>query len=418
MGLGPPHFYVPQQGSAVALSADGNTALIGGPGSVYDVGATWVFTRTNGVWQQEQVLIGRELGPYQGTSGSKGFNPTFWGNQGSAVALSADGNTALVGGPSDDNSDNTCKGTTWMFIRTNGVWRRGFGLIGGGTELLQVGASVALSSDAKCWFVVAPGNTGVPTVYGHPGADSGIANFYSAATCIALSGDGNTVIFGVPGTAVYVYAYDAGQNVWAQQAVLTEPGSGSFGSSVALSADGNTAVIGDPSSNNNNGAVYLYTRYPGAPPSWTFQQALFDPAGAVGAHQGASVALSADGIGVLWGGPGDSNGTGAAWAFWRGRPRGAMNMQKIVGTGRVGDAQTPIRQGFAVALSADGLTTSANLLARAEARRIAANIAKLTAPVRKWTGNDHPRSQVSCPRSPAGLRRAGLSLAADPQQGA
>jgi hypothetical protein len=49
---------------------------------------------------------------------------------------------------------------------------------------------------------------------------------------------GNTVIFGVPGTAVYVYAY-AGQNVWAQQAALTEPGSAAFGSSVALSADGN-----------------------------------------------------------------------------------------------------------------------------------------------------------------------------------
>ena len=40
--------------------------------------------------------------------------------------------------------------------------------------------------------------------------------------------------------------------------------------------------------------------------------------------------------------------------------------------------------------------------------------------LRKWTGNDAPRalSKVSCPRSPAGLRRAGLSLAADPQQGA
>jgi hypothetical protein len=354
IGVGTPTLYVPRQGSAVALSADGNTALIGGPGSVFDVGATWVFTRTNGVWQQEQVLIGREVGPFQYTSGAKGINPTWWGNQGYAVALSADGNTALVGGPSDNNSDNNFKGTTWMFIRTNGVWRRGFGFLTGDDEnkLLKVGASVALSSDAKRWFVVAPGNTGVLTVYGHPGADDGIANFYSAATCIALSGDGNTVIFGVPGTAVYVYAHVDGQNVWTQQAAL--PGSGSFGSSVALSADGNTALIGDPSYNNNNGTVYVFTR---SNVSWTMAEQLVGP-GAVGAaQQGASVALSADGNTVLIGGPGDSYGApGAAWVLWRGGVRREVNWQKIAGTGGIGDAQTPIRQGSAVALSADGMT--------------------------------------------------------------
>jgi hypothetical protein len=270
------------------------------------------------------------------------------------VALSADGNTALVGGPSDNNSDNNFKGTTWMFIRTNGVWRRGFGFLTGDDEnkLLKVGASVALSSDAKRWFVVAPGNTGVLTVYGHPGADDGIANFYSAATCIALSGDGNTVIFGVPGTAVYVYAHVDGQNVWTQQAAL--PGSGSFGSSVALSADGNTALIGDPSYNNNNGTVYVFTR---SNVSWTMAEQLVGP-GAVGAaQQGASVALSADGNTVLIGGPGDSYGApGAAWVLWRGGVRREVNWQKIAGTGGIGDAQTPIRQGSAVALSADGMT--------------------------------------------------------------
>ena len=39
--------------------------------------------------------------------------------------------------------------------------------------------------------------------------------------------------------------------------------------------------------------------------------------------------------------------------------------------------------------------------------------------LRKWTGNDapNPLTQVSCPRSPARLPLAGLSLAADPLQG-
>ena len=73
------------------------------------------------------------------------------GNQGYAVALSADGNTALVGGPSDNNN----KGNTWMFICTIGVWRREFGFLQRDTydKLLKVGVSVALSSDAKRWFI-------------------------------------------------------------------------------------------------------------------------------------------------------------------------------------------------------------------------------------------------------------------------
>ena len=91
--------------------------------------------------------------------------------------------------------------------------------------------------------------------------------------------------------------------------------------------------------------------------SWTMEDQLVGP-GAVGAaQQGASVALSADGNTVLIGGPGDSYGApGAAWVLWRGGVPREVNWQKIAGTGGIGDAQTPIRQGFAVALSADGRT--------------------------------------------------------------
>jgi hypothetical protein len=48
-----------------ALSGDGNTAMVGGPGdnygnpSVGDIGAVWVFTRSGGVWtQQGSKLVG------------------------------------------------------------------------------------------------------------------------------------------------------------------------------------------------------------------------------------------------------------------------------------------------------------------------------------------------------------------------
>jgi hypothetical protein len=80
------------QGGAVAVSADGNTALIGGPydnspGPLVtpsDIGAAWVFTRSGGVWsQQGSKLVG---------SGAIGQAAKGW-----SVALSADGNTALFG---------------------------------------------------------------------------------------------------------------------------------------------------------------------------------------------------------------------------------------------------------------------------------------------------------------------------------
>jgi hypothetical protein len=72
------------QGSSVALSSDGSTAIVG---AYENAGAASVFTRTGGVWsQQGDTLVGTEA------AGA---------NQGWSVAISADGNTAIVGGPSD-----------------------------------------------------------------------------------------------------------------------------------------------------------------------------------------------------------------------------------------------------------------------------------------------------------------------------
>src|SRR6266853_509251 len=77
-----------EQGYSVALSADGETAIVGGPTDNSQVGAVWVYTRRRGVWtQQGDKLVG---------SGAVG-HPA----QGRSVALSADGNTAIVGGPTD-----------------------------------------------------------------------------------------------------------------------------------------------------------------------------------------------------------------------------------------------------------------------------------------------------------------------------
>ena len=78
-------------GVLVALSADGNTALVGGWNDDGTKGAAWVFTRSGGVWsQQGPKLTGA------GETGGGGF--------GTSVALSADGNTALIGAPGDKSA--------------------------------------------------------------------------------------------------------------------------------------------------------------------------------------------------------------------------------------------------------------------------------------------------------------------------
>ena len=77
------------QGYSVSLSADGNTAIVGGSETMVDAGAAWVWTRSGGVWtQQGSKLVGT------GAVGSAG--------QGISVSLSADGNTAMVGGYADN----------------------------------------------------------------------------------------------------------------------------------------------------------------------------------------------------------------------------------------------------------------------------------------------------------------------------
>jgi hypothetical protein len=93
------------QGDSVALSGDGNTALVGGAINENYVGdegtgGAWVFTQdSSGNWsQQGSKLVG---------SGAPG---AVW--QGQSVAISADGSTALV-----SESDYSGMGGAWVFVK-------------------------------------------------------------------------------------------------------------------------------------------------------------------------------------------------------------------------------------------------------------------------------------------------------------
>ena len=89
-----------EQGYSVSLSADGNTAIVGGDHDNGGAGAAWVYTRSGGVWSQQGAkLVG---------TGAVGA-----AEQGVSVSLSGDGNTAIVGGPGD-NSD---AGAVWVYAK-------------------------------------------------------------------------------------------------------------------------------------------------------------------------------------------------------------------------------------------------------------------------------------------------------------
>src|SRR5262245_15250912 len=94
----------PYQGHSVAISGDGTTALVGGYDDDLHVGATWVYTRGPGGWTQQ----GNKL------TGNDAALPS---RQGVDVALSYDGNTALVGGFVDNNG----AGAAWVYTRSGVV---------------------------------------------------------------------------------------------------------------------------------------------------------------------------------------------------------------------------------------------------------------------------------------------------------
>lgn len=136
--LGSDAFGPGDQGYSVALSADGNTAIVGGP---YDrpCGAAFVYSRSGGIWtQQGPKLVGT------GTV-------TAFVDQGYSVALSADGNIAVVGAPSDNNE----VGATWVYKRSGGAWsQQGKKVIGvGGVGPAYQGSSTAISGDGSTFIV-------------------------------------------------------------------------------------------------------------------------------------------------------------------------------------------------------------------------------------------------------------------------
>jgi hypothetical protein len=307
-----------RQGGAVVLSADGNTALVGGYGDDSSVGAVWVFTRDGSTWSQQ----GSKLVGTGGVGGSL---------QGYSLALSADGNTALVGGYGDDSN----AGAAWVFTRTGTTWsQQGSKLVGtGAVGSARQGTSVALSADGNtamiggsfddssagaAWVFTRSGTTW--TQQGSKLVGSGATGAATQGSAVALSADGDTALVGGSGDDTSVgaaWVFTRSGTTWTQQGSkitsTDSTGASRQGTALALSADGNTALIGGYSDNTNVGAAWIFTR---TSTTWTQQGTKLVGTGATGsARQGFSVSLSADASVAAIGGFGDNTNVGAAWVF-------------------------------------------------------------------------------------------------------
>jgi hypothetical protein len=347
------------QGSGVSLSADGNTAIVGGALDSGRVGAAWVYTRIGGVWsQQGDKLVG---------TGAVGNAAQGW-----YVALSADGNTAIVGGALDNDST----GAAWVFTRTSSVWsQQGTKLVGNGAVgRAWQGWSVSLSDDGNTAIVGGPfdnGEAGAAWVYTRDGGvwsqqgsklvGTGAVGGARQGVSVSLSADGNTAVVGGPvdnGEAGAVWVFTRSENTWTQQGSKLvgndAVGSAWQGQSVALSNDGNTAIVGGLL-DSTNGATWVFTR---SGSTWSQQGTKLVGADTLApgsqGSQGVFVSLSADGNTALIGGciVNYYNALGGAWVFTRSGDSWSQLGHKLVGTGAVGMAA----QGWSVALAGDGNT--------------------------------------------------------------
>ncbi len=323
-------------GYSVALSADGNTALVGARGSAGPIalqvpGAAFVFTRSDGNWSQQAVLTAtaRAVGDFFGIS----------------VALSDSGNTAMIGAYGDDIGASANQGSVYVFERNGVAWSQQAQLTASdGAAGDGFGRSVSLASDGNSAIIGSvfddvgvTGEQGSAYIFTRSGTiwsqqaqliSSNGAQYDRFGLSVAISGDGNTALIGAQNHdvgphpkqgAAYVFIHDG--TTWSQQAELTArdgEGGDYFGDSVALSFDGSAALVGVHwDKNPSSGSVYTFAQL--WEPIWVQSGHIIPSDGGMGDEFGFAVALSADGsravIGSKFDDIGENGDRGSAYFY-------------------------------------------------------------------------------------------------------
>lgn len=270
-----------EQGVGVAISADGRTVIVGGPGDNNNIGAAWIW-----------VCVGSQWIPLGGKLVGSGY--TGQSRQGSRVALNARGDLAVVAG-----ANSASQNFIWTFVREDtGSWKEW----GSPTAIDGYYSDIAISADGKTLVSTVRAMGAVvfrrevdswevqSSLY--TGTDSGDLS-------VAMSANGSTILIGNPWFgdgvgSVSVFTRNIGGS-WSSDGILIgseTSGQSNQGMAVALSADGETAIVGGYNDDGGRGAAWVFTK---EVDGWRQQgDKLMAPSSAV-SKNGISVSLSADG---------------------------------------------------------------------------------------------------------------------------
>ncbi|WP_434418219.1 FG-GAP repeat protein [Nannocystis pusilla] len=300
----------------VAISANGDTIAVGAPcedsaatgvggerhdNSAQDSGAVYVFERKGSAWSQTAYV--------------KALNTQPFAEFGAALALSAAGDTLVVGAPQESNAATGVDGDPWLgdadkagavyvYSRENGEWsHRAYLKASNTSQSDRFGGALALSADGNTLAVGAPLESGAS---------------------VGVNGDQSEGA--VYSGAVYMFTRQGG--AWSQQAYIKASNTQQFdffGYSLALAGDGDTLAVGAPFESSaateidgdeanddakSAGAIYLFSRQGQA---WQQDAYVKAPNAGADALFGISVALSGDG-GILVAGA-QAEGGGDAGSF-------------------------------------------------------------------------------------------------------
>jgi uncharacterized repeat protein (TIGR01451 family) len=305
--------------NTVALSSDGKTAVIASKGQIVGggtgTGAVYIYGYTAGSWSLQQEIDDPDMV----------MNPDQFG---SAIALSSDGQSILIGSSAKVN-DQDSSGKAYLYTLSNGSWIESHEFDDPGAHSLDFFGSsgVALSGDGKIAVIGAYGvcimtscSAGEAYIYSDsngtwtqsaaiPDPDSTGGDYFGGG--VAISADGSTVLIGSSSTvngqgdAGKAYLYTVNNGMWNGAHEFDDPAAASddfFGTGeVALSGNGQTAVIGAYGTTLNGitaaGEGYIFTESNG---TWTQTAAIQDP-DTSGDFFGHGVAVSEDGSTVLIG---------------------------------------------------------------------------------------------------------------------
>ncbi len=295
-----------------------------------DQGAAYVFTRTGGVWTQQQKLTAAD-----------GVAQDFFGE---AVAL--DGDTTVIGAPLNDFNPmtdvNTNEGAAYVFKRTAGVWSLEQKLIAADAGPDDDNFGSAVDIDADTCIVGEPREDTVPQTdngAAYVFVRSGMTWTQQAKLQTAVPGDGtelgkavavsgNTAAVGAPfdepngfaPEAGLVYVFTRSGTMWSLQQIVSASDAGAddnFGMAVAL--DGEFLVVGAPfddvaMADDEQGSAYVYERVGGV---WGGEDKLTGDDSAAGDEFGTGVGIS--GSSVIGGAPRhnlpSNTDAGAAYVF-------------------------------------------------------------------------------------------------------